>query len=139
MAKRRAPRETHCPVAFGLDLFGDRWTLLIVRDLLLKHRRRWSEFLDSGEGIASNILADRLARLRRAGVLVATRDPEDSRGKLYRLTEKGVDLAPVLVEMIAWSAKYDPRTAADQAFVRRARSDREALLREIRSASRTPR
>ena len=141
MAPRRTPRRTHCPIAFSLDLFGDRWTLLIVRDLLLKRRSTWVEFLASGEGIASNILADRLARLSGTGVLVAIRDPEDRRGKIYRLTEKGLDLAPVLVEMILWGAKHDPRTAADLAFVRRARSDREALLREIRAAAegQTPR
>ncbi len=118
-------RRSDCPIHYALRAFGDAWTLLIVRDLMFKHRSTYSEFLSGDERIATNILADRLGRLEADGIV--SRD--DSR---YRLTEKGFDLAPVLIEIIVWSAKYDPRTAADRAFVRKAMSTRKALLTEIR-------
>ena len=118
-------RRSDCPIHFGLQTFGDAWTLLIVRDLMFKQRSTYSDFLGGEERIATNILADRLSRLEADGIV--TRD-----GNLYRLTEKGFDLAPVLVEIIVWSAKHDPLTAADRAFVRKANSNRKALLKEIR-------
>jgi DNA-binding HxlR family transcriptional regulator len=119
-------RRSHCPIHYGLQAFGDAWTLLIVRDLMFKQRSTYSDFLAGEERIATNILADRLARLEAAAIV--THD-----GARYRLTDKGLDLAPVLVEMILWAAKHDPRTAADRSFVRRAKSNREALLKEIRA------
>lgn len=128
--------RSHCPIAYALGIFGDRWTLLVVRDLLFKRRRRFNEFLDAGEGIASNVLAERLTRLSSEGVVVAQADADDGRVKLYSLTEKGLDLAPLLVEMILWSAAHDGKSAADQIFVRRARKDRKVLLEEIRAANR---
>ena len=118
-------RRSDCPIHHGLQTFGDAWTLLIVRDLLFKNRSTYSDFLGAEEGIATNILADRLARLEVDGLVV--RD-----GPRYRLTDKGKDLAPLLVEIILWSAKYDARTAADPAFVRKAKSHRAALLKELR-------
>jgi DNA-binding HxlR family transcriptional regulator len=118
-------RKSDCPVHFALEVFGDAWTLLIVRDLMLKGRKSYGDFLHAEEGIATNVLADRLVRLQEDGV-VERRDAE------YRLTPKGIDLLPVLLEIIAWSAKYDPKTAADRLFVRRLRRDRARLEAEIR-------
>jgi len=131
MPSTRNRRRSDCPTAYALDVFGDRWSLLVIRDMLFAGKRRFGDFLDSQEGIATNILSDRLAKLEAGGIVAVSRDPSDRRRKLYRLTRKGLDLAPLMVEMILWSARYDPRSAAPQAFVRRARRDRAGLLREI--------
>ncbi|MSP60400.1 MAG: transcriptional regulator [Myxococcales bacterium] len=102
---------------------------------MFKERSTYTDFLRAGEGIATNILADRLARLGRAGIITRER-AGDRPGSHYRLTPKGIDLLPILLEIIAWSAKYDPDTAAPRAFVRRVHRERAALGREIRRALR---
>ena len=126
-------RRSDCPIHFALEAFGDSWTLLIVRDLMFKGRTTYTEFLRAEEGIATNILADRLVRLERDGII--ERDEERTSGG-YRLTAKGIDLLPIMLEIISWSAKHDPSTAAPRAFVRRVRADRGALELEIRAGLR---
>ena len=126
MPQRR--RRSDCPIHFALETFGDRWTLLVLRDLLLKGRSSYSEFLGAEERIATNILADRLARLQEDGLVVHGADGR------YRPTAKALDLLPLLVEMILWSATYDQDTAAPEAFIERAREDRDALVAELRAA-----
>jgi DNA-binding HxlR family transcriptional regulator len=116
-------------------VFGDSWTLLIVRDLMFKGKSSYTEFLRGEEGIATNVLADRLSRLERDGIV--EKAPKGDRAKRrYVLTTKGMDLLPILLEAIRWSAKYDDRTAADRAFVRRLAKDRKGLDQQIRSALR---
>src|SRR6478672_5764167 len=88
-------RRSGCPVSISLEMFGDRWSLLIVRDLMVRGYRTYKEFLESGEGIASNILADRLKKLEAAGIITAKVEQTDGRKVNYRLTRKGIDLAPV--------------------------------------------
>ena len=127
---RRRHRRSDCPVHFALEVFGDPWTLLIVRDLMFKNRTTYTEFLRAEEGIATNILADRLVRLEQDGI-VAKDAAADGGG--YRLTAKGLDLLPILLEIIAWSAKHDSRTAADRAFVRRFRADKAAFAQTLRA------
>jgi DNA-binding HxlR family transcriptional regulator len=129
---RHRHRRSDCPVHFALETFGDAWTLLVIRDLIFKGRTTYGEFLRAEEGIATNILADRLSRLESDGVIVKERG-ERPNAPRYRLTAKGIDLLPIMVEIIGWSAKHDPKTAADRAFVRRLRTDRAALLSEIRA------
>lgn len=125
-------RHTGCPVAFALDTFGDRWSLLIIRDIVLKGSKTYGEFLGASEGIATNVLADRLKELESAHILVKSRDPNNHRRYFYRLTEKGIDLVPVILEMIQWSAKYDPQTKARKEVLSKIESDREGFLKEIR-------
>ena len=127
---RRRHRKSDCPVHFALEVFGDPWTLLIIRDLMFKDRRTYSEFLRAEEGIATNVLADRLTRLEQDGIIAKDESPG---GGGYRLTPKGIDLLPIMMEIIGWSAKHDPRTAADREFVRRLRADRDAFTQELRS------
>jgi len=127
---RRRHRKSDCPVHFALEVFGDPWTLLIIRDLMFKDRSTYTNFLRGEEGIATNVLAERLVRLEEDGIIAQA---QTGSGSGYRLTPKGLDLLPVLVEIIGWSAKHDPRTAADRAFVRRARKDREGLTKELRA------
>jgi DNA-binding HxlR family transcriptional regulator len=100
-----------------LELLGDPWSLLIVRDLMFKGLDTYSGFLQAGEGIATNVLSDRLARLERAGLVTRRRQAGDRRRVRYRLTAKGMDLAPVLVELVLWSARHE-RTDAPAAVVK---------------------
>jgi DNA-binding HxlR family transcriptional regulator len=127
---RRRHRRSDCPVHFALEVFGDPWTLLIVRDLMFKDRTTYTEFLRAEEGIATNVLADRLVRLEEDGIVA---EDATAAGGGYCLTAKGIDLLPILLEIIAWSAKHDSRTAADRAFVRRFRTDKEAFTRKLRA------
>ena len=85
--------EAHgCPIRYGLGLFGDRWSLLIIRDLMFKGRCHYGEFLSAGEGISTNILAERLERLETSGIVTKSRDPLHGKKFVYRLTDKGLDL-----------------------------------------------
>lgn len=125
-------RGTGCPIAFALDTFGDRWTLLVMRDLLLMGRKTYGEFLDSKEKIATNILADRLKFLEHAGIIRKKRDPENRRRNIYSPTKKGCDLIPVILELARWSAKYDPDTLIAKKIVKRIEKDRDGFVAEIR-------
>ena len=126
-------RKSDCPINFALEIFGDRWTFLIVRDLMFKRKHYYSEFLLSGEKIATNILADRLALLENRGIVSKSNDPSHKQKIMYRLTQKGIDLVPVLVEVIMWSAKYDKNSDVDMKFVKSVKKDKEGLIRQISS------
>jgi DNA-binding HxlR family transcriptional regulator len=126
---KRRHRKSDCPIHFALEVFGDAWTLLIIRDLMFKGRKTYTDFLRAEEGIATNVLADRLVRLEEDGII----EKESASGGEYRLTPKGIDLLPIMLEVIGWSAKYDPKTAADREFVRRLRKDASGLRAEIRA------
>lgn len=132
MPKREDRRRSDCPISYALDIFGDKWSLLIIRDMLFKQRQRFGQFADAEERISTNILADRLARLEAEDLVTKKPDPENGRQFVYALTPKAVDLSPMLIEMILWSAKYDPRTAADPTFVRKAKNAREQLVKHVK-------
>jgi len=129
--KPRSGRRSGCPINIALEIFGDSWSLLIVRDLMFKGLRTFNEFAGSGEGIASNVLSDRLFRLETAGILVKEPDPTDGRRSRYRLTEKGADLAPALVEIVLWTARHE-KTDAPASTVRTMRSHREQFIADVR-------
>jgi DNA-binding HxlR family transcriptional regulator len=101
----RRPRRSRCPVACTLDVLGDRWSLLIVRDLV-RGKRRFAEFLASSEGIPTNILADRLKRLRTGGIIESRRYSEHPPRVEYALTPKGEDLRPVMRAMVDWGVRH---------------------------------
>lgn len=124
-------QRSSCPISIALQMIGDAWSLLIVRDLMFKGRTTYNEFLEGGEGIASNILADRLRKLESAGIVEKRRDPSDARRFIYRLSAKGIDLAPVLVELVIWSAKHEA-TDAPPSVVRAMRRDRRAFIAAVR-------
>jgi DNA-binding HxlR family transcriptional regulator len=105
---KASAHRSGCPINLGLEIFGDRWSLLVVRDMMFAGKRHFREFLASDEGIASNILADRLVRLVEAGILTRTGDPRHKLKAIYSLTEKGIDLLPVIAEISRWSRKYEP-------------------------------
>jgi DNA-binding HxlR family transcriptional regulator len=133
---RRRQRRSDCPVHYALEVFGDAWSLLIIRDLMFKGRTTYTDLLRAEEGIATNILADRLVRLEEDGVIEKDASSAGRGSGRYRLTAKGIDLLPVMLDIIDWSAKYDTRTAADRNFVRRLRLDRRRLESELRSVLR---
>jgi DNA-binding HxlR family transcriptional regulator len=126
-----AGHRSGCPVNISLEVFGDRWSLLIVRDLMVRGFRAFQDFLDSGEGIATNILSGRLRRLQYSGIVEAERDPHDGRRVNYRLTKKGIDLAPVMLELLIWGAQHED-TGAPQSVVSEMARNREAVLEETR-------
>ena len=130
-------RRSACPISFSLDLLGDKWTLLVLRDLVFMRKRHFRDFLDSSERIATNILTRRLRTLECAEIITRRPDPDNARQVIYELTEKGLDLIPVLLDLIVWGAKYDPQTGAPQDFIERAGNDREGLIDELRRSAST--
>jgi DNA-binding HxlR family transcriptional regulator len=122
-----------CPISIALNLIGDPWTLLIVRDLMFKGAKNFQDFLSAGEGIASNVLTDRLSRLEANGILHKERDASDARRFSYRLTEKGIDLAPLLVELVLWSTSYE-KTDAPPEVMRVMTTNRAGFLAQVRAA-----
>ena len=126
-------RRSHCPISFALDAFGDKWSLLILRDIIFKAKVYYQDFADSEEGISTNILAERLGRLKNAGLIKSKPDEENARKVIYSPTTKALDLIPVLLEIIEWSAKYDAKTATPTDFLKMLKKDRKALAGQIRS------
>ena len=102
----RAPKRSRCPISLSLEVIGDRWSLLILRDLILRGKQRYGELLDSAEAISTNILADRLSRLEEHGLI--SRSVDERHQVLYAPTPKGRDLAPVLRGLMRWGLKYEP-------------------------------
>jgi DNA-binding HxlR family transcriptional regulator len=123
--------EHSCPINASLVVLGDRWSLLVVRDLLFAGYRTFNEFLHSGQGIATNILADRIKGLLDAGILAKEADPDDGRKWIYSLTPKGVDLAPVLLELSKWGSTYEDGVAPP-GVLERWDADRAGFLAELR-------
>lgn len=104
----RSKTRSGCPVSLGLDIFGDKWTLLIVRDLMFNGKRHFRELLASDEHISSNILTDRLKVLLDEGIVTKAENPSHKQKAIYSLTAKGDDLRPVLMQISNWSFKYRP-------------------------------
>lgn len=98
--------RSHCPISFALDIFGDKWSLLIVRDIVYVGKRTHGEFMKSAEHIATNILADRLAKLECQNIITKTPDPTDKRREIFSLTEQGLALIPLLLDLQTWSNMF---------------------------------
>jgi DNA-binding HxlR family transcriptional regulator len=132
----RQDRRSTCPVSTALELVGDRWTLLVIRDLMFAGKRHFREFLKSEEGISSNVLADRLNSLVEDGIVTRHDDPTHAQKAIYSLTDKGLDLLPLLMAMSAWAQKHHPRTRRPEAVDLITRGPKslkqlEAKLREM--------
>jgi DNA-binding HxlR family transcriptional regulator len=123
-------KRSECPLNASVEMLGDRWSLLIIRDMMLRGFQTYKEFMECYEGIATNILADRLRKLVEYGIVTTEPDPIDGRKVLYVLTAKGIDLAPVLTEMVLWAAAHEK--TGNQALVRLMREDKEKFLVGIR-------
>lgn len=129
-------RRSDCPIAFSLDLIGDAWSLLIIRDMVFAGKQTFGEFLGSDEGIARNILSNRLARLEQLGLMTKTPHPTDKRKDLYRLTEAGLDLIPVLLALSDWGSKQEPETASAGAWLADVPLPRDVLVERIKETVR---
>ena len=131
MSQKALQRRSTCPINASLEVLGDRWSLLIVRDLVFAGLQTYKDFLGGEEGIATNILADRLASLQASGLITSERDPDDGRKVVYRLTAKGFDLAPALLELGRWAVKHEPGVRRPEPL-RHWEADREGFLGQLR-------
>lgn len=129
-AKANSKHRSGCPVNICLEVFGDRWSLLIVRDLMVRGYRTFKEFQGSGEGIATNILANRLQRLETSGIVTRETEESDGRRVNYRLTEKGISLAPVLLDLLIWGARHE-QADASCSLILKMEKNREEILAEV--------
>src|SRR5215470_11801509 len=129
--KKPAPdRRSACPLNASVEMLGDRWSLLIIRDMMVRGHRTFKQFLSSDERIATNILADRLRRLESYGIIASKPHPSDGRKLSYLLTAKGMDLAPVLTEMVLWAAAHED--TGNQALVHLIKKDKTQFLANVR-------
>jgi DNA-binding HxlR family transcriptional regulator len=131
MAKKKIVFRSDCPISTALDIVGDKWSLLVIRDLMFKGMTTYGEFLNGGEKISTNILADRLALLECGGIITREEHPESKAKVLYKLTPKGIDLAPVLVELIAWSEKHHKVHPQAVEFAKAIRKDKAGVIRQL--------
>jgi DNA-binding HxlR family transcriptional regulator len=124
--------RSSCPVSCALDILGDKWTLLVLRDILFKRKRYFREFLTSPEKIASNILADRLRKLEAAGMILRRYDPSNGCKIAYSVTEKGIDLIPAILELLRWGAKHEVADSKHDQLIEQFDRNPEQVIAEIR-------
>jgi DNA-binding HxlR family transcriptional regulator len=134
MAKKKPSftRRSGCPLNASIEMLGDRWSLLIIRDMMVRGFRTFKEFLESHEKIATNILADRLRKLESNGIIAVAPDPSDGRKSIYSLTPKGIDLAPVLTEMVLWAAAHE--NTGNQQLVKQMQKGKEQFIARLRQS-----
>ena len=132
MTQKGGSKRSSCPISYALEIFGDRWTLLVLRDLMLEARFHYKDLLASADGIATNVLADRLKRLERRGLIRRERDPSDARQFIYMPTQAAIGLIPMLIELIVWSAE-NTDSSVDPELIRRFHNDRENLIAELQN------
>lgn len=130
--KKMKRMRSDCPINFSLEMFGDAWSLLILRDIVYFGKKTYGEFLASDEGIARNILADRLAQLQQKGILVKRPHPTDKRKDVYELTEDGLDVIPILLDMAEWGVRHSTSTSAPKEWLEAVRAHREEIIQLIR-------
>ena len=118
-AVRSTEPRSFCPINLSLEIFGDTWTLLVLRDMMFAGKRHFRELMQSDEGISSNILADRLARLGEHGLLTKADDPTHKQKAIYSLTEKAIELLPIIVQIGAWGSRWVPDAKKLDAAARR--------------------
>lgn len=120
--------RSDCPVSYALDFFGDKWTLLIIRDMALEQKCFYKDFQGGKEGIATNILSDRLKKLEQNGIIQSRVFEQKKTQKEYLLTQKGKDLIPVLLEMMIWSSKYSNELNLTEEFIEKMKSNRAGVV-----------
>lgn len=120
--------RSNCPINYSLELVGDKWSLLIIRDIVYFGKQTYGEFMNSNEGIARNILASRLAQLAGNGLITKTPHPDDGRKDIYKLTEKGLSLIPILLDMADWGSEHYAESDAPASWLELVRSDREKII-----------
>ena len=131
MKEKKIIFRSDCPISTALDIFGDKWSLLIIRDLVFKGKNTYGDFLGGEEKIATNILADRLTLLECGGIISRHKHPESKAKVLYKLTTKGIDLVPVLVEIIEWSEKYHVVHPIAKEFAKQLKIDKQGVIKAL--------
>jgi len=131
MVDKNTKAWSGCPVRFGMSQFGDKWSFLIIRDLMFKGRKYYHDFVEAGEGISTNVLANRLVDLESNGIISKSRDPVKGSRFIYTLTQKGVELMPMMLAMMDWAEKYDADTEVPKEFIKELRNDPNKLKQEI--------
>jgi DNA-binding HxlR family transcriptional regulator len=125
--------RSHCPINFTLEHFGDKWSFLIIRDLMFKGKRHYNEFLEAGEKVSTSVLGDRLKKLEEMGIIYKGEDTVKKSRIRYSLTQKGIDLLPILLEMIVWGGLKDALTESPKEFMDEAINHKEQLIEKIRT------
>ncbi|SEO07264.1 transcriptional regulator, HxlR family [Amphibacillus marinus] len=120
--------RSNCPINYGLEMIGDGWSLLVVRDIIFANKHTFGEFIQSEEGIARNILSNRLNKLIEKGMIKKEDHVSDKRKDYYQLTEKGIRLVPVLIELSLWSSEQEPETADQANWIKKASLTNEELI-----------
>ena len=125
--------RSHCPINFTLEHFGDKWSFLIIRDLMFNGKRHYNEFLEAGEKVSTSVLGDRLKKLEEMGIISKGEDTVKKSRIRYSLTQKGIDLLPILLEMIVWGGLKDALTESPKEFMDEAINHKEQLIEKIRT------
>ncbi len=120
--------RTQCAVANALEILGDRWTMLIIRDLMFTNRREFGHFLNSGEGISTNILSERLERLQSHGIISKQPHPEHGKKFIYQLTDTGLKLAPTIIELTLWATQSIKNTYGPPHVLEMMKKDKQKLI-----------
>ena len=127
----KTKKRSECPISCSLDIWGDKWSLLIIRDLMFAKKSTYGDFLKSSEGIATNILASRLQSLEENGIIEKSDHPDSKAKILYRLTRKGIDLLPVFVEIYLWAEKYFSIPSEIKATIKEAKKDKDGFVKFV--------
>jgi DNA-binding HxlR family transcriptional regulator len=122
-------KRSDCPVSCSLDIWGDKWSLLIVRDLMFAKQCTYGDFLKSDEKIATNILASRLQTLEENEIISKSDHPDSKAKVLYKLTHKGIDLLPLMIEINLWAEKYYKLPADRKAMLKEVKKDKEKFIK----------
>ena len=130
---KKIKKRSDCPISSALDIVGDKWSLLIIRDIVLSGKNTYNEFLNADEKISTNVLADRLSMLEEVGILLKEEHSESKAKYFYRLTKQGIDLLPVLVEIILWSDKYLSISPQAKQFAKSLRKNKSEIVKKISS------
>lgn len=133
---KRLDRKSDCAINFSLEQIGDPWSLLIVRDIAFYGKKTYGDFLASDERIGTSVLASRLVTLEKQGILIKKLSPKDKRKEEYFLTEKGVDLIPILIDLTAWGASYDRDTGASKRWLGAIKKNRDRVVKRTQAVIR---
>ncbi|TGL56254.1 transcriptional regulator [Leptospira ognonensis] len=124
-------KRSECPISCSLDIWGDKWSLLIIRDMIFFKKRSYGDFLKSAEGIATNILASRLLALEENGLIEKLEHPDNKVKVLYKLTQKGIDLVSVFIEIYIWAEKYFEIPKDLKTKIKEVKNDKEEFVKMI--------
>lgn len=133
MQKPEVTNSNMCPIAYALGIFGDKWSFVILRDIIFKGKKYYGEFLASPEKISTNILASRLLKMESEGLISRTQDKQNLSKYIYQLTRKGKDLLPVMLDMVEWSVKYNPQPGITSDIIKGAPIDLLTRLSQERA------